>query len=142
MTARSAADTHRAIADFIDAHPDIPPPFASVYDHLPHKADLRWYLHINGKGDETVQRETAQAILRAIGGKWSKDFDERDATFEQERDGLSLQVIVKREAVCERRVVGTERVTLPAVEAQPERTEVREIVEWDCSPVLAEAVTP
>jgi hypothetical protein len=143
MSAESqmAAATHRAVADFIDAHPDLPPPFVSVYDHRPDKADLRWYLNINDKGDEAIQRALAVAIVRGVGGKWDKDFSDNEARFEQTRAGMNMLVTVQREAVCERRVVGTESVTLPAVAAQPERTVERELVEWDCSPVLAEVAS-
>ena len=82
------------------------------------------------------------AIRRAVGGKWDKREAQGVSWPEMvfEREGYSITV--KREAVCTRRVVGTETVTLPAVEAQPERTVEREIVEWDCEPVLAvDAVT-
>lgn len=141
MSNRSAADTHRAVADFIEAHPGIPTPYTSVYDHQPERADLRWYLHINDKGDEAFQRDAAKAIVRAVGGKWDKEFNDDEARFTQVRDGLYMLVVVRREAVCERRVVGTETVTLPATPAEPalpERTVEREVVEWDCSPVLGE----
>ena len=56
-----------------------------------------------------------------------------------EQEGLKLTIAVKRDAVCTRRVVGTETVTLPAVEAQAERTEEREVIEWDCEPLLSKA---
>lgn len=135
---RTASETHRAVADFLDAHPGIPVPYTAVYDHQPDVADLSWYMHINGKGDETVQREAAQAIVRGVGGKWDKEFSDNEARFAQRRDGLNMLVVVVREAVCERRVVGSETVVVPAIEAEPERTVVREIVEWDCSPVLTE----
>lgn len=42
-----------------------------------------------------------------------------------------------RDKVCTKRVVGTKMVTVPAVEAAPEREVEQEIVEWDCIPLLA-----
>lgn len=54
-----------------------------------------------------------------------------------ERDGYSITIA--REKVCIRRVVGTETVEHPAVEAREAWTEEREVVEWDCEPVLAGA---
>lgn len=140
-TASTMRDTLARISDLLAEHPDLPPPYLTIYDHLPDTADLKWFLHINGKGGADKQREIALGILRTIGGKWDKTYNDSDADFKQKRDGLSLHVVVVREAVCTRRVVGTETVTLPAVEAAPERTVEREVVEWDCSPVLAEAVT-
>ena len=125
------------IADLLAQHPDLPPPCVTIYGHLPEQPDLQWYLHINNKGDEAFQREAAQQIIRTIGGTWDKEPRGDRFDFTATRDDMNLQIAVKREAVCVRRVVGTETVTVPAVDAQPERTEVREVVEWDCEPVLA-----
>ena len=136
-------DTLRAVADLLDAHPELPrPPYVACYDHRPHEADLAWNFHFNGNAEDAAdQKAKAALMLRTLGGKWAKDFDWRDADradFRQTRDGLNLRVTVNRSAVCERVVVGEETVTLPAVEAQPERTETREVVEWRCESVLAE----
>lgn len=139
-TKRTMPETFRAVADLIEAHPEIPLPYVSVYDHSPDRADLHWYLHINARAaDAEDQRAKAAAIVKAIGGKWRKDFDSDEASFRQQRDGFNMGVVVVREAVCERVVVGEETVTIPAVEAQPERTTTREIVEWRCEPMLSEA---
>jgi len=145
-TDRTMPETLRAIADRLDAHPDLPrPPYVTIYDHTPHKADLSWHFHINGNAkDAADQKAKAAMVLRILGGKWDKDFDWSGADradFTQSRDGLSLRVVVNRSAVCERVVTGVETVTLPAVEAQPERTETRETVEWVCAPVLAEVAS-
>ncbi len=135
------SETLRAVADLIDAHPDLPLPYVTVYDHIPHKANVSWYLHINQRSeDEAHQKAQAQAIIKALSGKWAKRFDGTTADFEQERDGLNLQVSVTREAVCERVVTGTKTVTIPGKPAEPERVEQREVVEWRCEPVLAEAI--
>lgn len=132
-------DALRKVADLLESHPDLPPPLVSIYSHIPDKPELHWYLHINGK-DAATQKATAQRIITAIGGKWSKSFDD-DARFTQERDGIDLLVVVVREAVCERVVVGTKTVTIPAEPAKPERVVEVDEVEWRCEPVLAEAVT-
>jgi hypothetical protein len=98
---------------------------------------------MNDEDAKDNQRDAAQRILRAIGGKWAKNpWDDRfDFKQPNYRPGVNLAVYTHRDQVCERRVVGTEEVTVPAVEAQPERTETREVVEWDCSPVLSEAAS-
>lgn len=142
---RTMSDTLRAVADLIDAHPELPfPPYTTVHSHTPERADLAWNLHINGNAaDAADQKAKAAGILRTLGGTWDKDFwDDTDrADFQQSRDGLNLRVTVQRSAVCERVVVDTETVTIPAVEAQPERTETREVVEWRCEPVLSEVAS-
>ena len=141
MNARSAADTHRAVAALYDAHPDLPPAYVTVYSHTPHAADVNWYLTI-GKHKDGDQRAIARSIVSTIGGTWDKDLDGEQARFTQARDGLKFTVLVAREQVCTRRVVGTETVTMPAVEAVPERTVERDVVEWDCGSLLAETEVP
>lgn len=136
-TTTRLSETLRVVAALIEEHPDLPEPY--VTSSSDGGAYLAWYLHINGRAeDEADQKAKAQQIIRTLGGKWEKDFSGDQADFRQERDGLRFTVSVDRPAVCVRRVVGTETVTLPAVEAAPERTVEREIVEWDCEPVLAE----
>lgn len=129
------ADRLRIIADLIDAHPGLPTPTVFAYSHG--KADVSWHLAHNTDLD---QKATTQAIVRAIGGLWNKGgYDDR-LTLTRDWRGIQLNIFVTREEVCTRRVVGTETVVVPAVEAQPERTEVRELVEWDCAPVLGDRV--
>lgn len=141
---RTMIDTLRAAADLLAAHPDLPrPPYLSCYDHTPHAADLSWNFHINDNAeDEADQKAKAVLVIKILGGKWDKEFDWPEgidrADFTQVRDGLNLRITVQRSAVCERVVTGTETVTIPAVEARPERTEEREVVEWRCEPVMAE----
>lgn len=142
MTARTMSETLRAVADLIESHPDLPLPYVCVYDHTPYQADLNWYLQINQRSEgEAHQRAQALAIVRGIGGKWRKDVIGDSFRFEQEIDGLNLDVQVTREAVCERVVVGEETVVIPAVEARPERIEKRDVVQWRCEPLLAEAAS-
>lgn len=120
----------RAAAALIEQHPDIPAPMVTAYTSG--AVELDWFVN---HGDD--QRVTMQAIRRALGGAWDKTTSAAYFNLTTERDGLQLSILADREEVCTRRVVGTEVVTVPAVEAQPERTEVREVVEWDCEPVLA-----
>lgn len=136
---RSMSDTLRAVAEFIEQHPDLPVPLVTIYDHRPEEAELDWFLTINGRADdEADQKAKATAIVRGIGGKWDKEPFGDTMSFRRKHDGLNLSVQVERAAVCERIVTGTETVTIAAVEAQAERTEERELVEWRCEPLLAE----
>lgn len=141
-TNTSIAAALRQAADLLDQHPDIGPGvyitagdrYASTGEGY---AELNWYLHIDHK-DTGEQKAKAAQIVRALGGKWDKVDHGGDMTFRQQRGPVRLDVQVKREAVCERVVVGTETRTVPAVEAQPERTETVEKVEWRCQPLLAD----
>lgn len=138
-TITAFATNLRAVADLLDTLPGLPQP--TVFAYRNGHIDVNWQL-MNDEATKHNQKEAAQQILRAIGGKWNKDpWGDR---FDFERlygDGIKLQIFTHREQVCTRRVVGTETVTIPAVEAQPERTEEREVVEWDCEPVLSQAVS-
>jgi hypothetical protein len=137
-TKTSTADRLRAAADFLDAHPGLPVPVITSYSSG--TVDIGWQL-MNDDAVKDDQRPAVQQIIRAIGGKWSKQEGGDTLCLRQKRDGLGLCIFVTREQVCERVVTGEELVTVPAVDARPERTEVREIVEWRCEPVLAESVS-
>ncbi len=120
----------RAVADLLDAHPDLPNCYITAHGSTG-AVRVDWQAWCTDKA-------AAALVVSTIPGTWERDelFDD-EARWIQQRDGVSLIVTISRELVCERRVVGTETVTIPAVEAQPERTEVREIVEWDCGSLLA-----
>lgn len=126
---------HRTAAHLLEQHPDIALP------HVGHDSTILWSLY-NFECPGGVGPMVA-AIRRAVGGTWEKREQQsyRGDEMVFERDGYRIRV--EREQVCVRRVVGTETVTIPAQparEAQPERTEERELVEWDCQPILGEQV--
>jgi len=138
----------RVLADLQDAHPDLPLPYATAYGSG--KVEVYWFLHINDlEEDLPGQKTTAAQIVSTIGGKWDKReglFDNTRYEFTQSRDGLFLEVVVNRAAVCERVVIGTHEVTvsaipkIPARRATPERVETVEDVQWVCSSLLAKSV--
>jgi hypothetical protein len=124
----------RAAADLLERFPDLDQPY--IVGRHNGTVELNWFLN----GAENA-RATAAEVVRSIGGTWERgeaNYSGPLATWDQERDGLFLFVQVSRDEVCERIVTGTEAVLIPAVEAQPERTETREIVEWRCAPLLAD----
>lgn len=127
-------DALHEAADLVAAHPELPEPYITSNSR---GADVFWFLDL--KHDQAAQRALVVAIRKALGGKWDKDPHEK-FNFKQKRGPLSLLIQVEREAVCERVVTGTETVTVPAVEAQPERTEEREVVEWVCDEPILKAV--
>lgn len=131
----------RAITETVRAHPDLPLPYitSSTTDGGVH---AQWFLHLHYT-DYAEQKRVAQQVIRGLGGKWDKDHSDTEMTFTQGDilDPIRYTVQVTREAVCRRVVTGTEQVTVPAVQAQPERVETRETVEWVCEPVLAEAMS-
>lgn len=141
----SLADRLRAVAEFIEAHPELPKPYITAFSGS-EKVDLNYYLHLQtgtGSRTEEEQKKTARAIVQAVGGKWDKVEDGEEFSFVQVRDQIEYTVMVKRAAVCERIVIGNEEVIVPATPARPElpsRVEIREVVEWRCEPLLADKV--
>ena len=132
MTDISIAPALREAADLLESHPDLPQPY--VTSSSAGTAHMAWYLAVHGY-DLAEQKQLAARIIRAIGGAWAKNPGE-DFNFTATRGLVGLTVQVKREAVCRRKVVGTETVTIPAKPAEPERTVEQDIVEWDCEPIL------
>ena len=140
----STATRLRLLADMIEGHPDLPLPYISAYSSG--TVDVAWYLHINETHDLAAQKTTAAAIVSSLGGQWDKRESGDEFKFTQHSDGIALEVTVARAAVCERVVVGTHEVTVPAtpkIPARPataERTTTVEDVKWVCSSLLAEPV--
>lgn len=130
------------LKEFLEQHPDIPSPTVTIWSHS-YGIDLTWHFQISHQDFLADQRDAAQKTARALGGFWEKDsygemfHMKRVEKFERDGDMLTVnfRIIAEREAVCERRVVGYEEVVIPASE---ERVESREIVEWDCGPVLGD----
>jgi hypothetical protein len=133
VTAREEyIDGLRAFANLLENVPELEIPthggFAGTSDKI------QWLLF----GGPTAEEQKARtgAIIRSIPGKWSK----RDTAdlFRAHMDlfGLALEVVVSRDAVCERKVVGTRKVT-KQIPVKHETVEVEEdVVEWDCGSLL------
>lgn len=128
----------REAADLLEQHPTLPEPY--IISQSRGRVQLNWYLNIEPGFSLDDQKSAAAGIVRAIGGAWDKseaNYDEL-LNYDRQHGLLKLHVQVDRPAVCERVVVGTKPVTIPAVEAQPERTVQQDVVEWRCQPLLAD----
>lgn len=83
-------------------------------------------------------KEDFAAIAREI-GSFRKDPDDTWISIEKRFGSIHYRVIIAREEICEKVVIGkktvpaTEAITIPA---KPEREE--EIVEWRCHSIFAE----
>lgn len=119
----------RMLADLLEANDQLPLPWTGgQYDPLQLAV---W-----------TSKEQLAAITRALPGPVTKDGTSPDVfRIHAYLAGLHVSAYAGRNEVCERVVVGTETVTVPAVEAQPERTEERDVVEWKCRPLLADLPT-
>jgi hypothetical protein len=135
----------REIADFLDAHPDVPLPYLESSAHS--GGELRPSLPIYLWGDD--QREQLAAIAREM-GRAEKSANDRTKQFYVYRTfgGIDLVAAADRDTVCERVVVATEQVTkeVPdpeALAAVPTVTVVEtvETVEWRCGSLLGGSVS-
>lgn len=141
----SISEALRQAADLLEQHPQLPKAYvtALTYSTGEVSVEVHWQLLIHDDLDVRGQKAAAAEIVRTLGGTWDKrDNGSSSMSYRQQHDPLTLSITVTREAVCERVVVGTETVTVPAVEAQPERTEEREVVRWECRPLLADEQEP
>jgi hypothetical protein len=112
----------RELCDFLAAHPELPVPEWGVT------------LQIYGQTKEDLVH-----AARETGRKWRKlyfgDTFELRANFTGD---VSYGLNTKRDQVCERVVTGTEIVDVPAIKARRAKKEEREVVQWVCSPLLAD----
>jgi hypothetical protein len=108
----------RLLADWLEAHPEIPLP---TY-------------HINNYNLDT--KEQAAELVRAFGSCKKKYSD--DMFYVSKQFGvLNYEFSFYRSGVCTPRVVGVETIPAMFVEAHTIPARTKEIVEWDCEPILA-----
>lgn len=116
------AEGLRAAADLLDANP--------VLTRHATRSRLGVVTH---SAEEFIE------CAQALGGHRVKESDESYTSIIRQFGPVTVDVFGGHEQVCEAKVVGTETVEIPAVEASPARTETRDIIEWVCPPVLGEA---
>ena len=142
-TTTTVSENLRVLADLIEAHPELPPPYVTAYGSSA-EVEANWYLHINGfAGGLPGEKAAAALIVSTLGGKWDKSEGGDDFRLTQVNPGgVSFHVVVHRAAVCERVVTGSHEVTMPATDAMPARpaepghVETVEDFTWVCSSLL------
>lgn len=120
----------RAMADILEGHSEMPLPWPGQSENM----TFEFYV----TGDENEKATTA-AIIRAVGGRWSKNATDAFFTTATQLRGLHIRVVAHRDQVCERRVIGTETVVKKVATVFEEREVEQDIIEWDCGPILADA---
>lgn len=127
--AHNLASNLRNLADFVEEHGvELP---GDMYQMEPKVKINVWC-----RGKEQMAK--AAKVLAKV-GMVKKDFNSSYATITTNfGNHASIEFTSMREAVCTRKVVGTEEVPLKAFVTVPGKTETREIVEWECDPILAD----
>lgn len=129
-------DTLRSLADFIEtADYDTKSTYDEVKFSVGTGGDIN--AHMPYGLEPAEHKRAVRKLLRAIGGKWDKDPSGVTMLFRQKAaiGEADVTVFAKRDAVCERKVVGTETVKHAAVRAY---TETKDVVEWECGSLLAD----
>lgn len=120
----------RQLADWRHAHPEIPGVMSGAFWVVAH-----WQIDPIVPAD-IVRAITDGAPVGAVTKKVGKGEIENTMFFERRfPGGVRIQYQADRERVCVRRVIGTEQVEVPDPDA-PAVTIDREIVQWDCAPIL------
>ena len=130
-----------AVRDFLADHSDLPEVTSATFSTVSlwlHRFDERW----TGNQDERDRQCRAEfarcARLLMAGapvGSIKKESSEVAQTVSRSFGKIKLSIHTSRAAVCERRVIGVEKVQVPDPTAPTVEVE-REIVEWVCAPIL------
>lgn len=118
----------RALADALEADRDLVLPYTGNSEYS------RFSVF-------TDTRRSLQLWAKAIPGTKDKEVTEdQHYGFEVlgQIRGLHVRVYGKRDEVCTRRVVGTETVTEKVATEFVDREVTRDVVEWDCGPLLGD----
>jgi len=103
--------------------------------------ELSTWVYETYEGGETVSSVDRMAQIRkSIGGKWDKHTTSYDFSLTHSLgDNVSIKLSVSRSAACTPRVVGTETVEIPDYSDVPTKTVTRDVIEYDCNPILDNA---
>lgn len=127
----------RALGDWLTDHAEVPLPYGAGTEDWTRAVMMTFYLHT---------KEQMVAFAKAFPGKLDKQVDDTSNSFGFELHGslhgLHLYAAVDRDEVCERIVVGEREVTKTVAVKTEEVTVTEDIVEWRCSPLLAEDREP
>lgn len=121
--AQIMAERHRLMADWLDAHPDVP-------------VDLEYVMHSILHLDSDA-KEQARAVIRAVGKAEKNYYGDYFEVAVQIAEGVRFEWNAKRQNVCTARQVGERTIVHEAEPAKPKRTEVVPVYEYDCEPLLA-----
>ena len=136
------ADNLRTFADFIDEHAaDLPKEIqVDCYTYI-----WDWDLPTDADGNqETVPATISRAMRAGLKGTAQSRKEYSDSYFRLfmdfgKKQPVRYKIVCNREEVCEKHVVGTEKVTkkvAPPGEWTEEEVE-QDIIEWKCNPLLA-----
>lgn len=142
---RQSALALRELATLVEQHPDIPEPDFEYRTYG--KGPRIKFSHYGSDAEEQIAK-----LVKILGVPFTKNdpsangYNEMYYVLEGTWAGVSVEIITERSTVCERVVVLTEDIEEEVpdpelVKALPtvKQHHTREIVEWQCNPVIAAA---
>ena len=121
-------DGLRAMAAFLDSHPEVEP-YDCILDTYMDADEFKMASWTFGTAQKRADSGTMSLVKTFSGDK--------DATYG--KGIVRLSISTSRSNVCTRKVIGTEMVEVTDYSIpQPKKMVEREIVEWECSPLLAQ----
>lgn len=126
-----------ALQHFLMQHPDLPVSYyggREAHVHVPYTEDEDGIVDY----DKPDLAKVADLVrMMKDGGTVDKTSTEQYMTYTRTLGKKAkVRLVVERSAVCTAKVVGTVTVEHAAV---PAYTETKDVIEWECAPILAEA---
>lgn len=96
-----------------------------------------YYVSILGRENPAKFMYELAKLARKYGAVTEKRYVDNDFHIDVLLEGMeAFSIFTPRKAVCEARVVGTEEVEVPDFTAVPTKKVQRDVIEWDCHPLL------
>lgn len=127
-------DGLRQLADLLESTPDLPTPYVSG-------TSVFWADWHDAARVAKLASLVPGKLRKNNPSKGGYDAKYYELTSDKKVGPFELSVRSYRATVCEKVQTGTKTVTIPAVEATPERIEEQPVFEFVCSPLLAKAVS-
>lgn len=103
----------RALADFYEAHPEVPLPYSEQNIYA------------------LDTKDEAKMLAEAL-GTFEKEYNEWHFTMVKRFGPIQMRFVFNRGNVCTKKVVGVKTIPAEFVEAHTRPARTEEIVEWDC----------
>jgi|SRR5215469_6219335 len=124
MTTTELISSLRQLADWYEAHPELP---------VPYELEQPMFVFLYHLDAEQVRK-----VLREI-GEFKKVYAEPspdDFDAHKSIGNLTLRFHARRETVCKPRVVGKRTIERQVIPERVIEAHEEEVVEWDCEPIL------
>lgn len=122
-----AADLHN-LADFVEIHHEV----------LPEDLTVSAISYLYSFGDASVPQVCADTMKAALkhGAEIKKEYETSTFYLKMKFGHIQYKIMTMRNNVCDRKVIGTEEVEIKTAIDWEVTTTTKDVVEWDCHPLL------